>query len=111
MSLESPNIVDAVGIDEVSGTAMLTIADSWDWSNETEHLLALQEKLNSYFAFIETGEIYDSYPKANGRKLMIEIIGKYPLPLRARNFLEKAREAAALLNIVIATQYYPGSSN
>jgi len=110
MSLENSNVVDAVGIDEISGTAMLTIADSWDWNNETEHLLALQDKLNAYFAFVETGEIYDSYPKANGRKLLIEIIGRYPLPSKAQQFLQKARETAADLKIEIATQYYPGST-
>jgi len=89
MSLDHPKVIDAAGIDEVSGAAMLTIADSWNWSEETKHLLALQEKLNSYFAFIETGEIYDSYPKANGRKLVIEIIGKYPLPPKAQAFFRK----------------------
>jgi hypothetical protein len=109
MSLENTKVIDAAGIDEISGAAMLTITDAWDWSDETKHLLALQEKLNSYFAFIESGEIYDSYPKANGRKLIIEIIGRHPLPPRAQLFLEKARDSAAILQTDLVFQYYPGS--
>ena len=46
----------------------------WD---DSEHLLLLQEKLNSYLAFIESGEIYESYPRAMGRQLVIDLVLKH----------------------------------
>ncbi|WP_407059149.1 DUF6572 domain-containing protein [Ralstonia syzygii subsp. celebesensis] len=35
--------------------------------NSEEHLLLLQEKINCYLRFIESGEIYNSFPSAEGR--------------------------------------------
>lgn len=49
---------------------MLVIVDDRKW-NDWEHLLALQDKLNNYLAFIESGEIYTARPEARG--LAIEI--------------------------------------
>lgn len=46
MGLENLNAVDAVGIETESDYVVLSIIDSWDWSNERSHLLALQGKLN-----------------------------------------------------------------
>jgi hypothetical protein len=80
MSPEKSNTVDAIGIEKDTGVAILTIIDSWDWIDEKRHLLALQEKLNAYFNCIESGEIYEAYPKAAGRKIIIDVIGRFSVP-------------------------------
>src|SRR5215469_3883139 len=105
MSLENPNTVDAIGIEKDTGRAILTIVDSWDWADKKRHLLALQEKLNAYFNFVESGEIYESYPKAAGRKIIIDIIGRFPVPKEGLSFLEKSNEARADLGIKV--RYVP----
>src|ERR1700681_2135590 len=69
MSLDNLEVVDAVGTEKDGGTIVLTIFDAWDWDDRREHLLALQAKLNSYFAFVESGQIYEAYPSAAGRTL------------------------------------------
>ncbi|PWU17391.1 MAG: hypothetical protein C5B50_11435 [Verrucomicrobia bacterium] len=84
MGLDNPKTVDAAGIEKETEFAVLTIADSWDWEDERQHLEALQTKLNAYFNFIESGQIRHSYPEAAGRKVVIEIVGKYPLSLCRR---------------------------
>jgi hypothetical protein len=101
MSLANSTTVDAIGIDRTSGAAILTIADSWNWADENSHLLALQEKINTYFAFIESGEVFASYPKAANRKMIIEIVGRYPLPESARLFLRRASECAKQLQVEV----------
>ena len=110
MPLENPNTVDAIGIEKDTGTAVLTIIDSWDWVDEKRHLLALQEKLNAYFNYIESGEIYESYPKAAGRKIVIDVIGRFPVPQSAMSFFEKANEACAELGIQVRRTHDPDSS-
>ena len=95
MSLEKPDTVDAIGIEKDTGAAILTIMDSWDWIDEKRHLLALQEKLNAYFNFIGSGEIFESYPKATGRKIIIDVAGKFSVLKIGLSFLEKANEASA----------------
>lgn len=101
MSLDNVEVVDAVGTEEHSGTIVLSIVDGWDWSNERQHLLALQEKLNAYFGFVESEQIYEAYPEANGRPLRIDIIAKHPIPKAALAFLAKASATAAQLNMTV----------
>lgn len=88
---------------------ILTITDSWDWSDERQHLLALQDKLNSYLDFIESGQIFEEYPNAKGRKLVIDVVTRFPLPEIGVQFLEKANQACADLGVKARNTYYPGS--
>lgn len=70
MSIDQSKVVDFCGISKADGCCVLMISDDREW-NDWEHLLALQEKLNNYLAFIESGEIYAARPEARG--LAIEI--------------------------------------
>jgi hypothetical protein len=111
MSLDNLEVVDAVGTEKDSGTIVLTIFDAWDWDDRGEHLLALQAKLNSYFAFVESGQIYKAYPSAAGRTLRIDVISRYPVPDIALTFLEEAADVASQLNITITHQIYSGTES
>ena len=106
MALEQPDIVDAVGIEKGSDFVALTIADSWDWQDEQKHLLALQEKLNAYFRFVESGQIWESYPEAAGRQIVIDVIGRFPLPQIGIDFLKRASDACADLDVRIRYRHY-----
>ena len=79
MSLDNLEAVDAVGTEKDSGTVVLTIFDAWDWDDQTRHLMALQAKLNAYFGFVESGQIYEAYPAAAGKALRLDVISRYPL--------------------------------
>lgn len=102
MSLDNCSVVDAVGVDDVDGTVVLSVIDSWDWNDERRHLEALQEKLNAYFGFVESGQIYESYPDAAGKPLRIDVVGRYPVSPVGLAFLEKASVVASRLRIAIA---------
>jgi len=54
-------------------------------------LLKLQDKLNAYLRFLESGEIYERYPEASGRKLIINVVFMVDPNLEARSFLTRAR--------------------
>lgn len=92
MSLKKPKELDFIGIDKESGTVELSIIDDLDWVDEENHLLLLQEKINCYLAFIESGEIYQSYPQAIGREICITIYTKFTPTLLGLEFLTKAHE-------------------
>lgn len=109
MSLDNVEVVDAVGIETSTGTVVLSILDSLEWDDELGHLFALQAKLNAYFAFVESGQIYESYPDAKFSKLRIDVIGRYALPVTAVNLIDKAADLAAALNIKIAARILPTS--
>jgi hypothetical protein len=109
MSLEKTDTVDAVGFETGTNSVVLTIADSWDWSDERAHLLALQAKLNCYLDFIEDGQLDECYPDATGRKQVIDLISRYPLPAIGTALLHKAQAAAAALQIEIRSRCVPGN--
>ena len=92
MSVEQSNKIDAIGIDKKLNAVVLSISDHLDWANPEEHLLLLQEKLNSYLSFCESGEIYESYPLAIGKKIVFEVYGKLPLPQEGVYFFDQARK-------------------
>jgi hypothetical protein len=107
MSLENANVVDAAGIEHHTGLAVLTIADSWTWDDVEGHLSAMQNKINAYFAFIESGEIFAEYPAARGRPIAIDIVSRFEVPDSAANFLAAAANAAADLNVVVRHRHFP----
>jgi hypothetical protein len=72
----------------------LSLGDHLDWDGQQEeHLFLLQNKFNSYLKFIESGELRRKYPTSIGRKVTINIVGKYPLSEQAETFLDNARAA------------------
>src|SRR5579872_4651547 len=91
MSISENNKIDAIGTDKVTGDIILTIADHLDWTDSNMHLNILQEKLNAYIQFIESGQIFDDYPNCRGRKLIIEIVSKEDYTGLGLNFLQKVR--------------------
>lgn len=73
MSILNTEEVDFIGVDKVTGFVTLGIYDSLDWEEDKEHLYILQEKINSYLAFIESGEIKTVYKNTEGREIEIKI--------------------------------------
>lgn len=90
MSIIDKDKIDSIGINKENGNVMIAISDHLDWSNEYEHLIMLQDKLNSYLSFIESGEIYESYSKAKDKDIEIIIYAKYDITEKAKEFLNVA---------------------
>jgi hypothetical protein len=91
MSVEELRKIDFTGFDPKTGAVLLVVSDHLDWDeHEGEHLLILQDKLNAYLGVIETGQLYTEYPKAIGRKIVIKVMGKYPLSEEANKFYRLA---------------------
>jgi hypothetical protein len=91
MSIEQKDVIDFVSI-HPSGNAVLTISDHLPWDEENEHLILLQDKINAYLGAIEGGELYEAYPKAKGRKIVIRIVALDPPNRDGFLFLERAKE-------------------
>ena len=88
MSVDQTGVVDAIGVDDSSGDVVLTITDHLEWGNN-EHLLLLQEKLNTYLSFVESGEILNTYADATGRDVLINVVCKYPPDESAVSFFNQ----------------------
>jgi hypothetical protein len=51
--------------------------------------VAAQEKLNCYFAFVESGQLYEHYPHAAGLDIVIRIFLMHAMPEEARWFFDR----------------------
>lgn len=87
MSVEQADVVDAIGLDQDQNTVILSIIDALPW--EDEHLLLLQNKINTYLGFIEGGELLSSYPQAEGKAVLIRLIVQHVPTPSALSFLEQ----------------------
>ncbi|MGE7849547.1 DUF6572 domain-containing protein [Bacillus paramycoides] len=92
MSLYELEKVDFMGYNKEEKIAYLIIADELDWTDEEKHIELLQEKINLYLGFIESGEVYERYPEVNGYGFVIKIFGKYLFTEWGKEFLEKVDE-------------------
>ena len=69
MALQNARVIDRVGIEADTGHVVLTVVDEMDWSDDQRHLLALQQKLNTYLSFVERGEVFRRIAWEGGRTL------------------------------------------
>ena len=106
MGIDNLSVVDAISLDP-QGFVVLTIFDGWDWIDEGEHLLLIQEKINLYFGFIQTGQVVENYPEAAGKKIHINHVMANPLPPQALELLRRANVAAAQLDVKITHKVSP----
>ncbi|HPT25793.1 MAG TPA: hypothetical protein PLZ95_05185, partial [Bryobacteraceae bacterium] len=68
----------------------LSISDHLDWTDSLAHQLVLQEKINRYLAFIESGEILEHQSDAAERRICIHVVLKYEPDPSGLAFLGRA---------------------
>lgn len=90
MAVDQLDGIDLIGVRRESGEVVLTISDHLDWSDSREHQLILQKKLNAYLAFVESGEILESYPDSRGRRVVFSVVFHFAPDDGSLAFLEAA---------------------
>ena len=76
MAVDNPDTIDKIGITPENKVALI-IDDHLGWSDENEHLMLLENKISSYLEAIDTNEIYQIYPQANEREIVIQVYFKH----------------------------------
>ncbi|MGC5325414.1 DUF6572 domain-containing protein [Brevibacillus sp. SYSU BS000544] len=109
MTIEQTRVIDLIGIDNQTGNCILTISDHLDWEDELFHLYLLQEKLNSYLAFVESGEIFETYSQAKGRNISFMIYFAHDLPEIAEQFLKKAQHFVTEAGFELCFKVFPST--
>ncbi|MBN9086278.1 MAG: hypothetical protein J0J01_05180 [Reyranella sp.] len=95
MSVDQPAVIDFLWKDQKNNRAVLTISDHLDWEDEGEHLLLLQDKLNHYLEFIESGQLAEAKPELRGLPVLIHVAAQHPLSEQAARFYDMVKERAA----------------
>lgn len=80
------------------GDIVLTISDHLVWGDD-EHLYILQEKINKYIDFIESGDVYENYEQAIGKKFVIELIYRFDPLVGDLKFMDKIKNFLSSIGI------------
>jgi hypothetical protein len=92
MSIEQSNVIDLITSDTEDGHITLIISDGLEWGSQ-RHLLKLQNKLNSYLAFIRSGDLLKKYPAAAGKCIHLDLVCRYEPDEESKQFLQLCAEA------------------
>ena len=106
MTVEQTDVVDFVSVNRADGRVVLTVSDHLSWEDD-EHLLTLQEKLNAYISFVESGQLLRDYPDATDRAVRIEIVCKYPPSELALKFLNLVRGRFDEMGVELSHEILP----
>jgi hypothetical protein len=118
MSVLEEDKIDFLSMDPGRGCVVLTIADHLEWQDDgdldepedilvEEHEIILERKLETYFHFIESGQLLKAKPEYEGLPIVIQVKGMYPLNREAEEFYELARENAAEIGATLEFDYHP----
>ncbi|MFQ3175430.1 MAG: hypothetical protein ACJAYB_000587 [Psychromonas sp.] len=92
MSVVETDVIDAIGLEKEAQRVFLSIIDSLVWDAENVHLYTLQEKINTYLYFIESGELDKALPDGKGFDIAIELILKHMPSDQAVTFFDKTTQ-------------------
>jgi len=92
MSVVETDVIDAIGLEKEAQRVFLSIVDSLVWDAENVHLYTLQEKINTYLYFIESGELEKALPDGKGFDIAIELILKHMPSDQAITFFDKTTQ-------------------
>ncbi len=98
MSIDEKNVFDFISTTS-EGQIQLTISDHYSW-DENLHLQLLQDKINAYLHFIQSGQILKGYPNSIGKKLIIQITMKNDPDSQGYSFLENVQKNMKEENII-----------
>ena len=86
MTIEDQAAIDFLGL-SAAGAVVLTISNHLQWEKPT--LLKLQKKIAAYLSFIESGDIYKSYPEADGKTIRIHLVSNHQPDADTATFIQE----------------------
>ena len=101
MSVIDNKTVDGVALTDDKKGIILLITDHVDWSDEYQHLVMLQEKINVYITFLEEKQYEEIYKGEEISYGVIEIHFLHNLTVNAEKFLESVQDQISEIGVKI----------
>ena len=108
MAVDQTKVVDVVSRDK-NGEIVLSISDHLNWEDTVQHLSTLQEKINTYIAFVDGGEIYSKFPEAKGQRIVIEILFHYAPSPEGSSFIARVKPMIEAMGFEFRSRLFAAS--
>ena len=107
MSVEQKGIIDVLTRSRETGDVTLTISDHLDWAQPLEHIALLQQKIDAYLRFIGSGQVWERFPDAIRKGIIIQVAFRCPPPEGdVMDFLAAAEEQVETAGYVFAFKVF-----
>ena len=109
MSITDKLRIDIIATKAGSDAVKLVIADHLDWDDPESHLLLLQEKINTYLEFIESGQLLEvrAPPIPQNPRVEIAVHAQHAPPPDTKGFFAQAEEFLGRIGVQFAVEYRP----
>ena len=87
MTVDNPRVIEFVTSDPLSGAVSLVMVEHREWGDTGELLPELREKLNTYFEYVESGQLIADFPDVVGRPIAFVLKHIHELGPREREFI------------------------
>ena len=87
MTIDEESKIDRIGTNNSEDIISLLISDHLEWTVK-DKLLMLQNKINAYLAYIESGEILKKYPQAKDCDIIIHLSSLHTPDVEGLDFLQ-----------------------
>lgn len=106
MAIDDPNVIDGMALNKENNALVLLLTDhlSWDGENalsEFDHLNLLQDKINAYISYLESGKYEETYSTEQIAFAIIEIHFKYTITENCEKFLNEVQNQIGQFGIKI----------
>ena len=89
-NIEKTDTIDGLAYEQDTSSLLLLLTDGMDWSDMNRHLLLLQDKLNTYIWYIDSGQYKEKYPNVKSVELRVSFL--FEEPEICRKLLERAKQ-------------------
>ena len=89
LNIENTDTIDGMAYEQDTSSLILLLADGMDWSDMNRHLLLLQDKLNTYIWYIDSGQYEEKYPNVKSIEMRVSFL--FEEPKLCHRLLEKAK--------------------
>ncbi|GIU52484.1 hypothetical protein TUM4438_45340 [Shewanella sairae] len=77
MTIMQEDVIDLFYVNEEENYISLIISDHLEWDEKNEKLLLLQRKINTYLAYLESGQVYETNPESKDMNVYIALTSMY----------------------------------
>ena len=101
--------IDIIANKPGSDVVKLVIADHLEWDDLDRNLQLLQEKINTYLEFIESGQLLEvrSPPIPREPRVTIAVHMQYAPPSDAQDFFSQAQDFLAGIGVQFSVEHRP----
>lgn len=112
MSVADTDQIDIIATKPNSDVVMLVIADHLDWSDFDAHAALLKAKINTYVAYVGTGQLAQRDGIPPDAAVTILVVAAHPLTADAAELLAQIRGIVAAMEIELEVEIRaPASPN